>query len=645
MAARLVGELTALKVAPTVFELQSGSARHGIDLFWRRVAHTPRPKTNAARLGELDELSFCRLFCRAMSADGEDDSIDAEVAHGHVVDGQSVAGDRRLGNDPVDEETSSRLEPCGCIAHTSGLLTFVVEVEQRVEGDHDQRERSSGDVINHVTLDGFDAGARISGGQSFQHRCAGVDADHAEPSCSEGNGDPSGADTQLTDRPAFGELGEHGDQDGKIIEVAVPLVVDVGERRPIGVGSVSIHLVQPSETDRCDPPPNLHLVEHDLVYFDHAATTTPRSSAIAAMLPWLEVGFANPNGSHAAARTARRAVDEARDLIADTIGLTSGEVVFTSCGTESDNTAIAGTVAARGGVALCSAAEHHAVLDPVLHLNGVVVPVGTDGAVDADELGAQLRALREASREVTLVSIMAVNNEVGTITDMASIAAVVRREAPGAWLHTDAVQAACWLDLREITALVDMLSLSAHKFGGPKGVGVLTMRDGVRPDPLLRGGGQERGRRSGTTDVAGVVGTSVALAETDAERASTVARIAALKSELVDGILGAVDGAMETVARDRTVPGVAHLCFPGVENEALLFLLDREGVCASAASACASGAMEPSHVLASMGIDRSVASGALRLSLGHTTTSDDVARAVTVVAESVARLRQRTGTN
>lgn len=379
------------------------------------------------------------------------------------------------------------------------------------------------------------------------------------------------------------------------------------------------------------------------VYLDHAATTAPRRAAIEAMRPWLETQFANPSGSHRAAREARLAVDEARDQIAEVLGMSSGEVVFTSCGTESDNAAIAGTVAARGGVAVCSAAEHHAVLDPVSHVGGLIIGVGPEGAIDVERLAEGLRHARQQGRRVSVVSVMAVNNEVGTITDMAAVSAVVRSEAPEAWLHTDAVQAACWLDLRQISPLVDMMSLSAHKFGGPKGVGILTMREGVRPAPLLLGGGQERGRRSGTTDVAGVVGTAVALTATDAERPMEHQRTTALRARLIAGIASGVDGMVDTVSAEVAVPGVAHLCFPGVENEALLFLLDQDGVCASAASACASGAMEPSHVLAAMGVDSVVARGALRLSLGHTTTEDEIDRAVNAVVGSVNRLRELSG--
>jgi cysteine desulfurase len=198
----------------------------------------------------------------------------------------------------------------------------------------------------------------------------------------------------------------------------------------------------------------------------------------------------------------------------------------------------------------------------------------------------------------------------------------------------------CWLDLREITPCVDLLSLSAHKFGGPKGVGVLVERGGPRVDPLIIGGGQERERRSGTHNTAGIVATAVALELTDAQRGDEALRLAALRDHLVDMLRTEIDGCTETVPAASKVAGSAHVCIEGVESEALLFLLDEAGVCASAASSCASGAMEPSHVLAAMGVPRDRARGALRLTLGHETTADEVERGAAVVVRSVRRLRR-----
>lgn len=360
-----------------------------------------------------------------------------------------------------------------------------------------------------------------------------------------------------------------------------------------------------------------------------------REGAVAAMMPFLSERFANPSGSHRFAREARRAIDEARDEVAAVLGVEPGEVIFTGCGTESDNTVLAGVP----GVAVCPAAEHHAVLHPVEAGDGALVGVDPTGHVDLDRLAEACSA-----PDVGIVSVMAVNNEVGTVTDMAAVAGLVRERAPQAILHTDAVQAPCWVDLRQIAPLVDAMSFSAHKFGGPKGVGVLTVRSGVSIDPLIIGGGQERERRSGTHNVAGIAALAAALTETDRERADENLRLAELRDRLVDAIVGGLDGVVETVPRDRKVAGSAHVCIEGIENEALLYLLDEADVCASAASACASGAMEPSHVLAAMGVDPAVAHGALRLTLGHATTAADVDRAADVVVDGVGRLRSRART-
>lgn len=375
------------------------------------------------------------------------------------------------------------------------------------------------------------------------------------------------------------------------------------------------------------------------VYLDHAATTPVLPDAVEAMLPYLSTTYANPSGSHRFAREARRAVDEARDRVAAVLGVQPGEIVFTGCGTESDNTAVRGVLARRPGRAVCPAVEHHAVLHPVQHHGGTVVGTDATGHVDLDALARAL-APDHPGGPVSVVSVMAVNNEVGTVTDLAAVSRLVRELAPDAVLHTDAVQAVSWLDVREIAPVVDLMSFSAHKFGGPKGVGVLTVRDGVTFEPLLLGGGQERDRRSGTHDVAGIVAASVALDHTDRERASERVRIGALRDRLVDTLVERVPDVVETVPRDRKVEGSAHVCIDGIESEALLFLLDQGDVCASAASACASGAMEPSHVLAAMGVSRERAGGALRLTLGHTTTDDDVDRALDVLTDAIGRLRR-----
>lgn len=376
------------------------------------------------------------------------------------------------------------------------------------------------------------------------------------------------------------------------------------------------------------------------IYLDHAATTPMRPEAVEAMLPFLTEQYANPSGSHGFARGARRAVDDARDRIAEVIGCGPGEIVFTSGGTEADNAVIFGAVHRHGGTALCSAAEHHAVLHPVEHLGGLVIGVDPRGVIDLDELRSTLRDPERPS--VSVVSIMAVNNEVGTVTPLEHAAGIVRRRAPEAVVHTDAVQAACWCDLREIWPHVDAMSLSAHKFGGPKGVGIMVLRSGVALDALILGGGQERDRRSGTLNVPGIVATAAALEATDRDRPHDIERIGGLRRRLIDGVTSGLDEVLVTVpGDDGVVAGIAHLCFAGVESEALLFLLDRVELCASAASACASGALSGSHVLAAMGLERHWSDGALRLSLGHDTDEAVVDRAVEVLVDTVAGLRQR----
>jgi cysteine desulfurase len=284
---------------------------------------------------------------------------------------------------------------------------------------------------------------------------------------------------------------------------------------------------------------------------------------------------------------------------------------------------------------VCPATEHHGVLHVVERHGGRVAGVDRDGRVDLDQLAGIL------GDDVSIVSVMAVNNEVGTINDLAAVSELVRATIPQSLLHTDAVQAGCWLDLRQLWPHVDLLSLSAHKFGGAKGVGALIVRKGVAIDPLLVGGGQERDRRSGTHNVPGIVSMAAALTATDAEREPERERISAVRDRLVGGLLAAVDGVRETVPPAVKVAGGAHVCVDGVESESLLYLLDEAGLCASAASACASGAMEPSHVLAAMGVEANWAAGALRMTLGRTTTDADADRAVDILATAISTLRSR----
>ena len=372
-----------------------------------------------------------------------------------------------------------------------------------------------------------------------------------------------------------------------------------------------------------------------MVYLDNAATTPLRAEALEAMLPFLTERFGNPSGGHRVARAARLAVDEARDCVAGVLGCEPGEVVFTAGGTEADNLAVLGVVAARGGTAVCPAAEHHAVLHAVEAVGGTVVGVGPDGAVDLGRLAEVLDRLED----VAVVSAMTANNELGTLTPLAEVAAVVAERAPGAALHTDAVQAAGWCDLGQLAAAADLISVAAHKLGGPKGTGCLVVRHGTPLRPVLHGGGQERDRRSGTHDVAGIVGFATALRLAAEERDETVARVAGLRDALLARLVAEVGGVVASAPLDRALPGHLHMRIEGCEGEAMLVLLDDAGVCASAGSACASGAVEPSHVLLAMGVPKAEALTSLRLSLGRTTTAADVAVAAAAVVAAAARLR------
>ncbi len=394
-------------------------------------------------------------------------------------------------------------------------------------------------------------------------------------------------------------------------------------------------------------------------YLDNAATTPVRPAALETMVPLLATHYGNPSGAHRMARDANRVLDDAREAMAAALGAAPGEIVFTAGGTEADNLAVTGVVnhvrasTGRPAVPICSAVEHHAVLDPVVHHGGDVVAVTGAGAVDLDELAAALeRRAGPGGDGVALVSVMLANNETGVIQPLDRIVELVRTSAPEALVHTDAVQALCWIDVAEAAAEADLLSVSAHKFGGPKGVGALVVRD--RPglasivlDPLLKGGGQERERRGGTQNVAGIAAMAVAATETVAERPTAVPRVAALRDRLADGIRSRVDGVVETGVpagtddRSAKTANLCHLCFEGIESEALLFLLEKDDIMASAASSCASGAMEPSHVLAAMGFDRDLAFGSLRLSLGYDTTDADVDAAIGSVPAAVERLRAR----
>jgi len=371
-------------------------------------------------------------------------------------------------------------------------------------------------------------------------------------------------------------------------------------------------------------------------YFDNAATTALKPDVLAAMTPVYLENYGNPSGSHSMARDALKLVDDSQEILAEILGINPSEIIFTSGGTEADNLAIYGVIDSIGGRPACSALEHHAVLNPVEKLGGQIIGVTKDGSVDLSELN-------ELDDDISIVSIMAANNETGVIQPINKIAEILRDKYPNVLFHVDAVQGFCWLDLKSICSMADLISISAHKFGGPKGVGVLISKKCVKISPQILGGSQERGRRAGTHNVAGIVGLAKAAGMTSEARNMQTPRVKTLRDELSDGILKLVEGSMETAIiddeRSNKLVNISHICFDGIESEALLYLLEKQGIMASAAASCSSGALEPSHVLAAMGYDRRLAGGSLRLSLGYETTQEDVNKVLQVLPEAVNQIR------
>jgi cysteine desulfurase len=380
------------------------------------------------------------------------------------------------------------------------------------------------------------------------------------------------------------------------------------------------------------------------VYLDHAASTPMRPEAIAAMVPFLADHPGNPSGAHGASRAAKTALEEARESVAALCGCTPHEIVFTGSGSEADNLAIKGAAWATrtrdqhlDGI-VTSGIEHKAVLGACDRLGRDsfrVEPVGAtgDGVVDLDALAGAV------DDHTALVSVMLVNNETGVRQPVDDIARIVRERAPRALMHTDAIQAPQWIDFASVIADIPLVALSGHKFGGPKGVGVLIVRDGTPLVPLVDGGGHERGLRAGTQNVAGIVAFATALRVTHENRAEETARIAALRDALEHGFAAQIPGCAVNGAPDARVAGILHCTFDAVEAETLLVALDQQGVMAASGSACSSGAVDPSHVLASMGMARDRALSSVRFSLGYASTPADVDAALAVVPEVVAKLR------
>ncbi|MGH2784972.1 MAG: cysteine desulfurase family protein [Actinomycetota bacterium] len=375
------------------------------------------------------------------------------------------------------------------------------------------------------------------------------------------------------------------------------------------------------------------------IYLDHAATTPLSEAARAAMAPYLDERFGNASSAHAPGREARKGVDEAREQVAAAVGARPDEVVFTSGGTEADNLAIKGAVwhareQGRDGVVV-TAIEHHAVLDPARWLarQGFRVrEVGVDehGVVRLDALAAAV------DDKTALVSVMWANNEVGTIQPVAE-AARIAHDA-GARFHTDAVQAVPWLNVD--AGIADLLTIAAHKHGGPKGVGALIVRRGVKIQPLLHGGGQEREVRSGTYNVAGIVGFGAAAEETASNRDAWASTVSPLRDRLQETLTERIPGVRVNGHESERLPNNLHVCIEGIDGEPMILLLDAAGIAASQGSACSSGAAEPSYVLAALGVPRELARGTLRLTLGRGTTEADVDRAADAIVAGVERLRR-----
>lgn len=381
------------------------------------------------------------------------------------------------------------------------------------------------------------------------------------------------------------------------------------------------------------------------IYLDHAATTSVRPEVLEAMLPYFSQRFGNPSSIHTLGQEARKALEDSRETVASILGCRASEVVFTSGGTESDNAAIKGVALAlrhTGNHIVTSPIEHHAVLHTCHQLEQLgfqttLVPVDRYGIVDPDAVG---RAITERT---ILVSIMYANNEVGTVEPIPDIARVVRERGKALGrsipFHTDAVQAPGFLDLNVNALGVDLLSLSAHKFHGPKGVGVLYIRRNTPYEPLLMGGGQEKERRSGTENVPGIVGLATALALAEEERPTVSARLSRLRDFFIARVLEQVPGAILNGHPTRRLPNNAHFCFPGVEGEPILLGLDMEGIYASSGSACSTGSLEPSHVLTAMGLPPDIARSSVRFTMGRGTTEEEIERVLQVLPDLVQRLR------
>ena len=376
------------------------------------------------------------------------------------------------------------------------------------------------------------------------------------------------------------------------------------------------------------------------VYADNAATTQMSRAAIDAMLPYMETVYGNPSSLHSVGQQAAEALQNARERIAACLNASPREIYFTSGGSEADNQAIlsAARLGARKGKKhiISTAFEHHAVLHTLKKLEKEgfeieLLPVGAIGTITAQQVKSALRA------DTCLVTVMYANNEIGSILPIAEIGEVCREA--GVLFHTDAVQAAGHVPIDVQAQHIDMLSLSAHKFHGPKGIGVLYARQGVPLTSLIEGGAQERGKRAGTENLPAIMGMAAALEDACAHIDENARKVSALRDRLIDGLSKIPHSVLNGDPVNR-LSGNVSFCFEGIEGESLLLLLDAKGICASSGSACTSGSFDPSHVLLAIGRPHEVAHGSLRLSLCEWNTDEDVDRILAAVPEVVAYLRE-----
>ena len=375
------------------------------------------------------------------------------------------------------------------------------------------------------------------------------------------------------------------------------------------------------------------------IYLDNAATTKMSDHAIQAMLPYMNDIFGNPSSLHSAGQRANEALTNARERIAHLLNAKPSEITFTSGGSEADNQALISTaqLGEKNGKKhiISTAFEHHAVLHTLNKLQRegfeiTLLSVPENGLIQPEQVAAALRS------DTCLVSVMYANNEIGTIQPIAEIGALCRER--GVLFHTDAVQAVGHLKIDVQSQHIDMLSLSAHKFHGPKGVGVLYARNGISLTPLIEGGAQERHKRAGTENIPGIMGMAAAMEDACAHLEENTAHVSALRNRLIQGLSEIPHSVLNGDAKNR-LPGNVHFCFEGIEGESLLLFLNDKGICASSGSACTSGSLDPSHVLLAIGRPHEIAHGSLRLSLSEETTESDIDITIQAVKDVVSRLR------